>query len=197
MSHREPAVDSTNATQVLRSAFKSQFHAALAMLRQAIERCPEDLWSSRDYANPFWRIAYHTLYYTHLHLQPQVSSFRPWEHHQTRIQDLDEIPAPPEIEDLCELPHRPPQTGEPYTKAQVLEYWSVCEQMVEGVDALNVLARESGFPWHRLPKAEHQIMAIRHIQHHAAQLGVRLREAADIAIDWVRAGRSAEPHATG
>jgi len=197
MSHREPAVDSTNATQVLRSAFKSQFHAALAMLRQAIERCPEDLWSSRDYANPFWRIAYHTLYYTHLHLQPHVSAFRPWEHHQTRIQDLDDIPAPPEIEDLCELPHRPPQTGKPYTKAQVLEYWSVCEQMVEGVDALNVLDCESGFPWHRMPKAEHQVMAIRHIQHHVAQLGVRLREAAGIGIDWVRAGRSTEPRATG
>jgi hypothetical protein len=197
MSHREPGVHSADATQMLRSAFKSQFHAALAMLRQAIERCPEDLWSSRDYANPFWRIAYHTLYYTHLYLQPHVSAFRPWEHHQTRIQDLDEIPAPPEIEDLCELPHRPPQTGEPYTKAQVLEYWSVCERMVDGVDALNVLDSESGFPWHRMPKAEHQIMSIRHIQHHTAQLGVRLREAADTPIDWVRAGRSAEPHVTG
>ncbi len=198
MSHREPAADSTNATQVLRSAFKSQSHAALAMLRQAIERCPEDLWSSRDDANPFWRIAYHTLYYTHLYLQPHVAAFRPWEHHQTRIQDLDDIPAPPEIEDLCELPHRPPQTGRPYTKAEVLEYWSVCEQMVEGVDALNLFDRGSGFPWHRMPKAEHQIMAIRHIQNHVAQLGVRLRETAGIGIDWVRAGRSsAEPHATG
>ena len=69
--------------------------------------------------------------------------------------------------------------------------------MVEGVDTLDLLDPESGFSWHRLPKAEHQIMAIRHIQHHVAQLGVRLREAAGIGIDWVRAGRSAEPHATG
>ena len=186
------------ATEALRSALKSQYHAALAILRQAIERCPEDLWSSRDYANPFWRIAYHTLYYTHLYLQPHVSAFRPWEHHQTGLQDMDDIPGPPEIVDLTELPHRPPQTGEPYTKAQVLAYWSVCERMVDNaVDAMNLLDRECGFPWHKMPKAEHQIMAIRHIQHHAAQLGVRLREAADTDIDWVRAGRSAEPRATG
>ncbi len=190
MVQQEPSVDSTNATEALRSALKSQYHAALAMLRQAIERCPDDLWSGGDYANPFWRIAYHTLYFVHLYIQPSAAAFRPWEHHQTGIQDMDDIPAPPDIQDLTEFPHRPPQTGEPYTKAQVLEYCTVCEEMVDdAVDALDLLDRESGFSWYKLPKAEHQLVAIRHIQHHTAQLGVRLREAAGAGIDWVGARR--------
>ena len=184
------AIDSSHAIDVLRSALKNQYHAALAMLLQAIERCPDGLWSNGDYANPFWRIAYHTLYYVHLHIQPGAAESSPWEHHQTGIQDMDDIPAPPEILDLIELPHRPPQTGEPYTKAQVLEYWSICDEMIDNaVDTLNLLDRQCGFSWYKLPKAEQQIMGIRHIQHHTAQLGVRLREAAEVDIDWVGARR--------
>ncbi len=138
-------------TEALRVALKSQYYAALAMLREAIERCPDGLWSSGNYANPFWRIAYHALYGVHLYLQPNEAAFRPWEHHQTGIQDLDDIPAPPELQDVLELPDRPPQTGEPYTKTQMLEYWGICERMVDGaVDALDPLRKDCGFSWHRL-----------------------------------------------
>jgi hypothetical protein len=35
---------------------------------------------------------------------------------------------------------------------------------------------------------EHQIVNIRHIQHHAASLGSRLRRSAGIAINWVGKG---------
>ena len=110
MTQRKPGVD---ATEAMGSALKSQYHGVLAMLRQAIERCSDELWANSEYANPFWRIAYHTLYYTHLYLQPNEASFRPWEHHQTGLQDMDDIPSSPDIQDLIELPHRPPQTGEP------------------------------------------------------------------------------------
>ena len=57
---------SPDAAEILRSAIKGQYHAALAMLRQAIERCPDDLWVSAAYPNRSWRMAYHTIYYTHL-----------------------------------------------------------------------------------------------------------------------------------
>ena len=132
MDQRESLGTRAEAIDALRSALKSQYHAALRMLHGAIERCPDVLWSSGEYRNPFWRIAYHALYYTHLYMQPSTDTFHPWEHHQTGIQHMDDIPAPPEIEDLTELPHRPPQTGEPYSKAQLLEYLSICGQMVDG-----------------------------------------------------------------
>src|SRR5437667_12873733 len=83
MVKRKRSADRTVAMEALRSALKSQYHATLAMLRTAIRRCPDDLWTARsDHANPFWRIAYHTLFYTHLYLQPNNRVFRPWEHHQ-------------------------------------------------------------------------------------------------------------------
>ena len=178
------------ATAGLRSALKSQYHASLAMLKQTIDRCPDDLWASGEFLNPFWRIAYHTLYYTDLYLQPTEFDFKPWEHHQTRVQHMDDIPGPVETEAWLELPHRPPRTGKPYTKAQVLEYWHRCDEMVDdAVDALDLLHPESGFSWYKMPKAEHPIVSIRHIQHHAGQLGDRVRAKVNVGIGWVGARR--------
>ena len=172
--------------EMLRSILKSQYRAALAMLRAGIESCPDTLWAQPGPFNPYWRIVYHTLYYTHLFLQTADTEFRPWEHHQTSVQHMDDIPGPGETEDLFELPDRPVQTGEPYSKAQMLEYWNRIGEMLDsGVDSMNLLSPESGFRYNPMPKAEHQIRSIRHIQHHSAQLSDRLREAVGNGIEWV------------
>jgi hypothetical protein len=71
MTRHQRSTDRIVPADALRSALKSQYHATLAMLRAAIRRCPDDLWTgSGGHANPFWRIAYHTLFYAHLYLQP-------------------------------------------------------------------------------------------------------------------------------
>ena len=186
MAEREPGDTAVDA--VLRSALKGQYHAALAMLRQAIELCPEGIWSGEGRGVPFWRIAYHALYYTHLYLQRDEASFTPWELHQTGLQDLDDVPAPPHLQELLELPHRPPRTGVPYSKAELLAYWSICDGMVDdAVDALDVLALETGFSWHTpsRPKVEQHMGNIRHIQHHTANLAGRVHEASGVGVDWV------------
>ena len=59
------------------------------------------------------------------------------------------------------------------------------------MDALDLDSTESGFSWYRMSKLEHQLVNIRHIQHHGAQLADRLRSAADIGIRWV-GGRTPE-----
>ena len=87
--------------QNFRSALKSQYHAALAMLREAIERCPDEEWLSRDHKNAFWQVAYHVLFFTHLYLQPNEAAFVLWSQHRGADDGT---------------------TGEPYSKAQVLEY---------------------------------------------------------------------------
>src|ERR1700730_14466513 len=141
------------------------------MLGSAIKRCPDDLWTSSDgHANPFWRIAYHTLYYTHLYLQPNNRAFRPWEHHQRGIQRMN----------------KPLKTRRPYTKAEVLAYWSICESMVDhAIDALDLSDPQSGFSSYKeVSKAEHQIINIRHIQYHQAQLADRLRLATGVGVNW-------------
>jgi len=183
MGQRERSADRTISMEALRSALKSQYHATLAMLRTAIRRCPDDLWTSSDgHANPFWRIAYHTLFYTHLYLQPNNRVFRPWEHHQRGIQHMD----------------RPLKTGRPYTKAEVLAYWSICGSLVDdAVDALDLNDPRSGFSWYKVPKMEHQIVNIRHIQYHQAQLADRLRVATGTGVNWADARRRAHARATG
>jgi hypothetical protein len=53
----------------VRMMLRSQYHASLAMVREPIERCPEDLWYDDRPTNAFWQIAYYALYFTHLYLR--------------------------------------------------------------------------------------------------------------------------------
>lgn len=40
-------------------------------------------------------------------------------------------------------------------------------------------------PWYDCPKLDHQIVNIRHVQHHAALLSGRLRSAIGVDIGWI------------
>ena len=151
----------------LRAVLKSQYHASLAMLREAIERCPPGQWSSGGHKNAFWQVSYHALFFAHLYLQRDEAAFTLWEQHRGEADGV---------------------AGEPYTQAQVLQYWEYCDRMVDGaVDALDLDRAECGFSWYRVSKLEHQFVNIRHIQHHAAQLIDRVRSSANVGIPWVAA----------
>ena len=166
-------------TDNLRAVLKSQYHSSLAMLHEAITRCPDEVWSSRAQKNAFWQIAYHTLFFTHLYLQRDEAAFRPWKD-QRNVQHPDGIGGPADPQSTL------PLIPDPYTKAQTLEYWAFCDAMVdEAVDGLDVASPQSGFHWSKMSKLEHQLVNIRHIQHHTAQLVDRLRAADDIGIKWV------------
>jgi hypothetical protein len=157
----------------LPATLKSQYYASLAMLREAIDACPAELWTSDRYVNPFWQIAYHTLFYTHLYLQPAEADFVPWEHHREGHHRFGTGPdaAPTLI---------------PYSVAEIRSYCVICRDMVDSaVDRLDLSAPESGFSWYRMSKLEHQFVNLRHIQHHTGQLADRLRQAADVGVDWV------------
>ena len=169
----------------LRVALKSQYHAALAMLREVIEHCPDDLWFSAEHRNSYWQLAYHALFFAHVYLQPAQADFRPWKGHQSDVQHADGI-APEGEDSSGSLPLIP----RPYTKDEVLEYWSICDAMVDdALDSLDLASPNSGFSRHPMPKLEHQIMNIRHIQHHTAQMADRLRSAADEGTRWIRERR--------
>lgn len=160
----------------IRAALKGQYRAALAMLREAIELCPAPLWAGGEDAVPFWRVAYHTLYFTHLYLQQRLEDFHPWELHREPYHDL---PWPPGSGSVI---------ADPYTKAELLSYWAIVDGKVHAaVDTLNLEATGSGFPWHAtIPKFEHQLHNLRHLQHHAALLSGRLRRADGTEVRWVR-----------
>jgi hypothetical protein len=52
----------------LKPALKGQYHAALDMLRGAIEECPDTLWVGGVPPRSFWRLVYHTLFFMHFYL---------------------------------------------------------------------------------------------------------------------------------
>jgi len=153
----------------IKQAIQSQYHAALAMLRQAIEKCPKTMWADSEYVNPFWRVAYHTLIYTHFYLSRTEADFVPWEKHREGMQLLG-----PQASDV-----------EPYSKADLLDYLAFClEHVEEQVSAVDLHA-ESGFHWLPFDKLELQFYNIRHIQQHTGELCERLGAHGEIEIDWV------------
>jgi hypothetical protein len=165
----------------LRLSLERQVRAALAMLRDAVERCPGSLWDDPGPTNAFWQIAYHTLYFTHLYLQPEEAAFRPWPGHQADVQHPDGIAGPAD-------PASPlPLVPEPYTRGQVLAYAAhLDERLHDALQAIDLLAPDSGFSWYRpMGKLEHQLVNLRHLQHHAAQLADRVRNHAGVGVDWV------------
>lgn len=166
--------------QEIRKTLKSQYHASLAMLREAIERCPDDIWFNDQHKNSFWQVAYHVIFFTHVYLQSNEAAFQRWEGHQRNVQNEDAFAI--EQDPKSNLPLLP----KPYTKSEVLEYWNFCDQMVDrDVDALDLQSPDSGFHWYKVSKLEHQFINIRHIEHHTAQLADRLRATNGIAIRWV------------
>ena len=156
----------------IRAAIKGQYHAALAMLKEAIKKWPKGLWEKADGETAAWQVAYHTLYWTHRYLQKNSDSFKKWEKHR----------------ELCKHfgPVKAGETITPYTKAEILEYWKICDEMVDAaVDAMDLDRKECGFRWYKMPKLDHQFVNIRHIQHHAGILIARLRRLTGKDVRWL------------
>lgn len=175
------------AVEVLRVSLKGQYHASLAMLRQAIEGCPDELWYRHDQVNACWQTAYHTLFFAHLYLQTSPAAFRPWRHHQGNVQHEDGISGPADPSSTL------PLIPAPYSRDRVLEYCDFCDAMVDSaIDGFDLLSPESGFHWYPTSKLEHQIVNIRHIQLGAAHLAARLRTVLDIGVTWVGTARPRE-----
>jgi len=152
----------------IKGAIQSQYHAALSMLQQSIENCPEALWFDSEPANKYWQVTFHVLFYTHLYLQPSESVFVRWSKHRGESQSLGK-----------------PESFEPYTQADMLEYLAFCRGQVDQQVAVLDLAGESGFPWLPFNKLEVQFYNIRHIMQHTGELSGRLFEHEGIEINWV------------
>jgi hypothetical protein len=163
-----------------RRILKSQYHASMAMLKEAIELCPDDVWFSKKHMNAFWQVAYHTLFFAQLYLGKDPDAFRGWSQHQAGVQHPDGIAGPPDPKSSL------PLIPEPYTRAQVQEYWNVVDSMVDSaLDSMDLANSECGFWWYDVSKLEHQFINIRHIQHGSAQLADRLRAELNVGVDWV------------
>lgn len=153
----------------IKDTIKSQYQAAIMMLKEAVEKCPDSLWADSDYVNPFWHVAYHVLFYTHFYLSPTQKDFTPWEKHRDEITSLE-----PPVNEI-----------KPYSKEEILAYLAMCLAQVETQVGVMDLEAESGFYWLPFDKLELQFYNIRHIQQHTGELCERLGARGEIEVPWV------------
>jgi hypothetical protein len=158
--------------------FARQYLATLAMLKQAIVECPEELWLDSKYTNLFWHIAYHSVFYTHLYLHAAEAEFQPWARHR---KDANYLGGRRDT-------HESVTPVEPYTRTDTLEYHALCCEEVKAKVPAVPLDRESGFSWLPFNRFEVHLYNLRHLAHHTGQLADRLRTVAGIGIPWVLGG---------
>lgn len=165
----------------------NQFGAALDMLENAIKICPDHVWSNPDnwkadatepktletYKPEFWYVAYHVLFWTDYYLS-------------NTTEDDFQPPSPfgkEEFDDRGLIPRRV------YTKDELLAYLNYCRTRCRAL--VNSLTDETAFDNSRASfREDYSILEIflynpRHVQHHAAQLNLRLRQQVDSAPRWV------------
>jgi hypothetical protein len=164
----------------LRQALKEQYHSGLVMLAECAEKCPEDLWLEGEHPRPFWRIAFHAAFFTHLYLGQNEAAFRPWPERRAGVHH-GLWHQPWEVE-----PYELPEGAEIYTRNEILDYLRYVDALVDHtVDHLDLTSDETGFSWYRnMSKLSHQLMNLRHLQGHVGQLSERLM-ARGIDTDWV------------
>jgi hypothetical protein len=162
----------------MKAALKDQFHAALAMLADCIEKCPDHLWNSARGYRSFWRISLHAIYFTHLYITQGVETFSPWPGDTRGLSpDLIEDPDDP-------LPILP--DDQVYTKQELMDYLRFVDAYIDPtIDALDLETDQSGFPWYpTTPKLNHVLLNLRHLSVHTGQLS-ELLMAEGIDTKWI------------
>ena len=148
-----------------------QFAAAIDMLENAIAACPDTLWGDRSRQPEFWYVAYHTLFFLDLYSHGTVDGFAP--------------PEPFTLDELDPAGVLPPRV---YTRDELGAYLRVGREKARAaVQALTkeTAGRRCAIPWLTLSQGELVLDNLRHVQHHAAQLNLILRQVTDSAPRWV------------
>jgi hypothetical protein len=158
--------------QVWKNAVWQQFGAAIDMLANAMDQCPEEVWSDRTQNPEFWYVAFHTLFYLDLYLSDSEIGFKP--------------PAPFTLDEMDERGLMPERV---YTKDELRAYVkhgrSKCRERIRMMSD-EVASRRCGFSWLDLSVGEMLLYNLRHVQHHAGQLNLILRQRVNTAPRWVR-----------
>jgi hypothetical protein len=161
---------------ILKTSIWQQFGAAVDTLDDAINLCPDRLWSAVVWDDSedarygqFWFLAYHSLFWLDLFLTGSSEGF---------------LPPQPFIRGA--LPEKP------YTKADVLAYLKECRQKskatIQGLNDENAY-RVCTFQWMEPTFLELQLYSMRHLMEHAAQLNYFLGQNGVSGQDWVAKAR--------
>ena len=141
------------------------------MLENAVRACPDKLWGDRSQQPEFWYLIYHTLFWLDFYLSGTQEGFSP--------------PAPFTLDEFDPAGLMPERV---YGKEELQSYLEhgrrKCRAAIEALTDEKV--RElCTFSWGEMSYAELLLYNMRHVQHHAAQLNLTLRQQTDSAPGWV------------
>ena len=157
-----------------RTAIRQQFHASVDMVANAIEACPDSLWSGQG-PGAFWYLVFHTLFFLDLYLSSEGE---------------DRFHPPPPFS-LTELDPQGVLPVRAYGKDELLGYLEHGRKKLDAVMAGMTeawVANPCPFPYREMSNGELLLYNLRHVQHHAAQLNMLLRQATNSAPRWVPKG---------
>ena len=161
---------------VLKENLWSQFAASIDMLKNAIVRQPDERWFADK---KFFYMSYHVLFFLEIYLTfPAPEDYKPKLPY--RSVDLDMLPAEA-IDDL--LPENM------YSKQEILGYVDTCREMCRKLIAGLTEEKIRNERWMKDGRSfailEMMMYNMRHVQHHAAQLNMMLRQSVNDAPRWV------------
>jgi len=157
-----------------------QFEAAMCTLNQCVQNCPPDQWNQAHGDAPFSQVIFHTLMFADVYLGRSEQGIKEQPYHienKAMFRDYEEL----EDRKAVNL----------YTKAEIESYFAFClEKGRKGIprETSESMYGDSGFPDRKLSRLELYIYLIRHLQHHAAQLGLRIQQLTGAELKWVRSG---------
>lgn len=162
----------------MKKEIAGQYKAALQMLIDVAGKCPDSQWNDTDDEVAFWRIVYHSLYYTSLYLSDSPAAFTPWEKHIANYNSLG----------THTHDNKPVVISQVYPKADLLAYAEILLNNCENEVDRTVLEEGTGFDWLPISRLGLHIYNIRHIQHHTGQLIERLHRLGLKGFRWQRGG---------
>lgn len=155
----------------------SQYRASLGMLRQTVETVPENYWTTGEYSNPNWQIAYHVLWATKFYLGANPESYTPFDN---AIEGAESLGGSHDWEN----PEEGIKVEGYHTKKELLAFIDLLESNLQAAILALPLHDNSGFEWYPYTRLELHINNIRHIQHHTGQLIERLKAEKISGFPW-------------
>ena len=160
----------------LKGMIANQYEASLCTLAACIDRCPDSSWDMLIGIYAFSQVAFHTLFFADFYLGAGATSLRDQAFHlenKAFFADYEQLE--------CRAP-----VGR-YERPPLQKYMRHCRKKAVDVIASETaesLRGDSGFDRRDFCRAELHVYNIRHIQHHSAQLILRLRMQAGVDIPW-------------
>jgi len=168
---------------ILARGIASQMLACMYSLMDCITRCPEKEWNERHNDYPYSQVVFHVLFDGDLSLSSGKEELLSQAFH------LDNKEAFADYEELADKAR-----ANLYDREFIKRYYEHClnkiKSVVEAQRDEDLLIPDSDF-YKSMTKAERYINAIRHMQHHVAQLGLRLQYLSGQEMTWVSRGYDA------